>query len=396
MTEKRPILYNLEALRGICALMVALVHVPWTSHFLLLPVVNNAWLFVDFFFVLSGFIIALNYAERDGGVFQLRSFMLRRFFRLYPLHVVMLLALLAVEVAREIVLPAFTSLPARGALGDGFGYPFLLNLLLLHGLGPTTVHILNTPSWSISTEFWTYLLFALCCSVWRRLSSRVLAMLGLGVAAFGALLLLNGENGLATPIQYGWPRCIAGFSLGTGVWFVWRALPPMQPRRLLDVAYLAIAPAVFCLMYFTTRTTPFNFVMLPVFAAIILLFAIDSGSITRRLLETKPMQALGRWSYSIYMVHAFWSAAFGFTMNRFFTGATSVPGMGNRLDVPLPLGDLVTCIYVALVIATSAITYRLVEKPWRAYGVRLSNTAQSRAAKVGSVGLQALQERGRS
>ena len=64
--------------------------------------VDNAWLMVDFFFVLSGFVIALNYqgAIRSGA--SLLEFQYRRFFRLYPLHLVMLLVFLLLECAKGI------------------------------------------------------------------------------------------------------------------------------------------------------------------------------------------------------------------------------------------------------------------------------------------------------
>ena len=54
----------LDGWRGVCALLVALFHVNAVGHFYGLPVVRNGLLFVDFFFVLSGFVITHAYAER--------------------------------------------------------------------------------------------------------------------------------------------------------------------------------------------------------------------------------------------------------------------------------------------------------------------------------------------
>ena len=76
----------LDAQRGLCALFVALFHARGLSHFSGLSFVQGSWLFVDFFFVLSGFVIALVYLDEIDGVPALVGFVIRRFGRLWPLH----------------------------------------------------------------------------------------------------------------------------------------------------------------------------------------------------------------------------------------------------------------------------------------------------------------------
>ncbi len=58
----------LDSWRGIAACLVALFHLDAYSHLYAVPFLRNSWLFVDFFFVLSGFVIAANYQQRlrDG------------------------------------------------------------------------------------------------------------------------------------------------------------------------------------------------------------------------------------------------------------------------------------------------------------------------------------------
>ena len=86
-TEK---LLSLEGLRGIAAISVAFFHFNNGSHFNNI-FVSNAWLMVDFFFVLSGFVIALNYQNKLKNIHDLLVFQKKRFFRLYPLHFIMLM-----------------------------------------------------------------------------------------------------------------------------------------------------------------------------------------------------------------------------------------------------------------------------------------------------------------
>src|SRR2546425_10965309 len=99
----------LESWRGIAACLVALFHLDAYSHLYDVPLLRNAWLFVDFFFVLSGFIIAANYQQRLLEGFGIGRFILLRLGRIYPLHFVML----ALGVALKLVLlllPAFSSI----------------------------------------------------------------------------------------------------------------------------------------------------------------------------------------------------------------------------------------------------------------------------------------------
>lgn len=360
--------YNLEALRGICALMVALTHVPWANHLFYSPFVNNAWLFVDFFFVLSGFVIAHRYAGPPQFDFQ--DFMIRRFFRLYPLHAVTLLACLALLLARDVLLPAFQSLPPRTEFNAEFLWAATNNLFLTHALGFTSTHVLNAPSWSISAEFWTYLVFAAVCSFTSHAGRRVALMLVIGLVAFTTLVTWNTGRGLATPLHFGFLRCLASFGLGTAVWY----LASLPRRTFAPVAYDAIFAGLFLVLLVlfasVSKTEPLNAVMPLVFALIVYLCVCDTGSLTSRILETAPMRRLGAWSYSIYMVHAFWTSVFGFVLNRFYTGASDIAEMGPRLATPLMVGDIAVTIYVALVLLTSYLTYSYVERPGREFGTQ--------------------------
>ena len=150
----------LDGLRGLCALTVALLHLY--NHMQIAPprFIGNSFALVDFFFVLSGFVLAHAFfedlaANGEGGLF-----MLRRIGRLYPLHFFMLMLFLAIEIAKYIGLA-----PRR----DHGGAPFAAettpaslasNLLLMQSLGLHDKVSWNFPSWSISVEFYVNLLFA--------------------------------------------------------------------------------------------------------------------------------------------------------------------------------------------------------------------------------------------
>ena len=154
----------LTGLRGYAALMVCLHHYNYKK--------SGTWFFdlvakgdwgVIVFFVLSGFILAYVYQDwfRKGwNRTEYFRFLRLRFARVYPLHLLtLLLWLLLVALGRI-------------GLGDNdTPYTFGLNLMLLHAWGFTPSISWNQPSWSISSEFFCYLLFSMVIVASRKLHS---------------------------------------------------------------------------------------------------------------------------------------------------------------------------------------------------------------------------------
>lgn len=141
----------LDAWRGICALCVAVLHFPSTGFISSSAIIQNAGRFVDFFFVLSGFVIAYAFRRQlEAGAW--RSFVVRRIGRLWPLHVTMLAVMVAIALAAsaaglQIYGESYWAIPANLTMTQAWGYLDYLSW--------------NGPSWSISTEMLAYLLFAL-------------------------------------------------------------------------------------------------------------------------------------------------------------------------------------------------------------------------------------------
>ncbi|MEQ1649115.1 MAG: acyltransferase family protein, partial [Hyphomicrobiaceae bacterium] len=89
----------LDSWRGLAAVLVALHHFVSTGTLTGNALVQNSWIFVDFFFLLSGFIIAANYKSNINSGGDLKNFMLLRLGRLWPLHIVMLALWFLFELA---------------------------------------------------------------------------------------------------------------------------------------------------------------------------------------------------------------------------------------------------------------------------------------------------------
>lgn len=201
----------LDGWRGVCALIVAAAHVggviAWTGH----DPAFEGGPFVDYFFVLSGFVIGYTYDDRIADLRSAGTFMLRRFGRLWPLHAAILGLYILLELAALLVerhLGNFAAHPAFTV--DKSPRSIITNLLLVQSLGLDDMFTWNSPSWSISVEFWTYAVFAaLVLGAGRRRAAGAAMLLVTGVLG----ITLSGQYMQATT-EFGFFRCLFGFFLG--------------------------------------------------------------------------------------------------------------------------------------------------------------------------------------
>ncbi len=291
---ERPQYVALDSLRGICALMVVLYHLHPDGPITSLPFARNGWMFVDFFFVLSGFVISASYGDRLARGFSLGRFLWLRLGRLYPLHLFVLALLAAVEL-----LAALTDGQADGRAGFSGSFSLghlLMDLGLAQSFGLSTVQGWNIVSWSIAAEFWTYLLFALIVRQFPKVHVPVFA--GLFVVAL-VWLLIGSEAWLDTSNRMGFVRCVMGFSLGVLVKYAF----DHAPVRGGSIAELIVVAAIIAFVSWV-RPSALTYLAPPLFAIMVYVFASESGMLSR-FLHLRFFRLLGRLSYSIYMIHLF-------------------------------------------------------------------------------------------
>jgi peptidoglycan/LPS O-acetylase OafA/YrhL len=289
----------LTGMRAIATILVLLLH---TNHFLaagladVLPFLKRGYLGVDFFFILSGFIIThvyLSSLARPSWK-ATRIFFWHRFIRLYPVHITVLAALLAMAGLAHLVGFSINN-PEMLRVGDLYAH-----LLLIHGWGVLPAASWNAPAWSISAEWFAYLWFPVLAPMLLMLRSRLSAVL----VAFAALVVMTGVLAAADiTIEYsflGPPallRVTAEFICGAALHRALMLSPVVSRGGADAVGFAAIGG------YLVGAS-----IGLPDLALVLLLAiticagALADGALVR-VLGRGPIAWLGEISYSIYMVH---------------------------------------------------------------------------------------------
>ncbi len=378
-------LSTLTPLRGIAALLTVIFHVDLMLgggdvllRFKDSMLINRLYLMVDFFFILSGFIMCHVYGQWfsesvDRAAFK--RFTLARFARVYPLHLAMLLtAALILGISGAAGIPKNPIMETENSL-----YSFVTNLLLLQAMNLHKWFSWVHASWSISTEWWMYMLFPfLVRPIWR------LGWVGRGLVVLACFagyvsimlyfaprvilpdslsFLWDGSpaplDSLNVAFQYGFLRCLFGFVLGM---VAYQAFRIDWGKRWLGNGYtllLLVSGLGICLHLavpdvFTVSFYPF-----------ILLSAAYGSRAINRIFNTRPLQRIGDWSFSIYLVHQPLMLVIGAILAYQALGKPDAGGPPSKPD--MLTGWLICLAFIALTLLASWLTYHLIEVPARRY-----------------------------
>ncbi|KAJ55136.1 hypothetical protein ACMU_15380 [Actibacterium mucosum KCTC 23349] len=345
---------SLEALRGIAALGIALYH----SVFLAAPRGNlllNAEFFVDFFFVLSGFVMALAYAQKVAQGLSFPVFAFLRLARLLPLHVFVM----GLWAAWAIIAPGPFAEQTH-TIGR-----FFLNLSLLNAVGLMPVLSWNYQAWSIGAELVAYSVFWIVYARFGRHMNWAWA-LAVSALAYG-IVLANGDTILRTH-DLGAVRCVGGFFLGVAVYYLAAKIP--SPRALGTRAEALAVLATIGALSMAPGPVVFELVTILALAGVVFVFSSSTGEIAR-FLNTPVMLFLGRVSYSVYMLHTLF---FEIMFHHLWSGPVvlqyGADGSG-RYFFATPLAPLVNTAVLAGVVGCAYVTWRWIEEPARKWSKRV-------------------------
>ena len=292
-------LRSLTSARGLAAWLVVLYHVrggvmDWMPA-PLLALMHKGYLAVDFFFLLSGFVIYLSAHRallRDGAA-AIPPFLLRRFARIYPLYGVMLgLTVLFVLL-----------LGATGRSTEGYPLGELpLHVAMMQNWGFTPALSWNHPAWSISAEFAAYLLFPallLWTPIPRARRANLLGAMMLAIALLFVVLRWGGQATLGDDIaRFGLVRCLAEFSCGAMLCAFWLRGPDSMVRALL---LSAGGTAMFWGLWLAGLGS--EIWAFPAGAACLILALAHASGLRRNPLHWCALTYLGEISYATYLCH---------------------------------------------------------------------------------------------
>lgn len=365
----------LDAWRGICAALVVLFHVPILHMFKDAPAFANLQLGVDFFFVLSGFVITHAYAARLEERGDAGGFLSARFRRLWPLHAIVLAAFVALELAK---LGYGILRPGMALEGAPFGsgrsvYEIVTNLLFLQSFGLHPGLSWNSPAWSIAVEFWTSVVFLVVVMAAPRARSGIFFTLALVSAV---VLALASPDTLFVNSDWGFARCLFGFAVGSLVYDLRLRFPaPRMPFGLIEVA-VSVFAAGFVLL---TPQGPVHLAAPLVFGLLVYVFSFEAGPASKLLVTPMP-QALGRWSFAIYMTHAFLfqiMRTLGTLVGQKLGGGVVMHNGDKLLTVGSTTMAIAFLVIVPLVVvAVGAFFHRFVEVPFNRPRTRTERRAE--------------------
>jgi peptidoglycan/LPS O-acetylase OafA/YrhL len=270
---------------------------------------------VSFFFVLSGFILSYTYPRLAGGG-ETMEFFRARFARLWPCHAAT--AMLALALGGWAIFAQFSWQKATAILAA--------NLLMLHGLIPLPdfYFSLNSVSWTISTEFFFYLMFPILLVAAQRsiavplAVSALIAALGVGLYAYGAprgLTTLSVDeaiyfNPLVRLFEFvlGMAACSLFWRLRGVVFWKPHFGTALEAAVLVLVLFVMVGTRwirtwsglhIEAVIYYIQGSGAG-----PVFALMMAIFALQRGWISA-LLGSPALVALGSISYALYLTHPF-------------------------------------------------------------------------------------------
>jgi peptidoglycan/LPS O-acetylase OafA/YrhL len=344
MSSRRQQIDGLTGLRGVAACWVMLMHFRDVTptqvwQFPIFDrVISNGAYGVDIFFVLSGFVISYAYEgwfTRRLGLNDIYRFLTYRFARIYPVHLVTFVFMNVLFMLRALT-SGIHGLPERYDL-----VTLLSSLTLTHDWIPGC-QTPNMPAWSVSAEWFAYILFPLLCLILTRARWLILVYLatGLGLALFQPFG------------TYGPAHVLSGFLVGMATYRLWEG---MSRFRLPRITGSLIGVTI---ILWASSSAPPMAAGLVFFAALVGALA-NPGDYLGRTLSLPAAMYLGEISYSLYMVH--WPVRVVIRYGLDMTGLLS--------STPPPV---LVSMYVATTFVVAAASYHYIEIPGRAALRRVS------------------------
>lgn len=311
-TARKPELPALSGIRTLLAIFILLFHFTPPHSDFLHPIINNSFIFVGTFFLISGFILTYHYADRALTMHK-RDFWLARFARLYPTYAFVLL------LSTPLLWAEWQARP-HGEFWAGL----LVTPLLLQGWSPSLATFWNTVAWTLSADLLLYLLFPYILRFWAerleylnrpgRLVAVIVCLWLLGIAPHTWYHLTNPDH-LAAPADRFtgtfWIRMLKYCPLAYLCTFLvgqtlarLHALLRLNARQRFTMASIALA-GILLFFYRGAPHVPYVIIhgalLLPLFCLLVL--GLAGPNPVASVFAMRPLVVFGEATFALYLLH---------------------------------------------------------------------------------------------
>jgi peptidoglycan/LPS O-acetylase OafA/YrhL len=310
--RKQP-LPALTGIRTLLAIFIILFHFTPPHLGLLYPIIDSAYVFVGFFFLLSGFILTYNYADRATTLSK-REFWLARFSRLYPIYILVLV------ISIHMLGDEWT---ARSH--SEFWRGVILTPFLLQGWSPNLATFGNTVAWTLSCEVMFYFAFPFLLYGWAkrmhwldtpgRLIGLFFTLWCIGMLPHLIYTVLNPDHLAAAAdrytstyllrfLKYTPPPYVCTFLAGVTLAKL-HPLLPFTPRQRLLVATIGLGLLGIFFYAGIVKHVPYLFMhgglLLPLFG--LLTLGLAGPNLISSVFAFRPLVLLGEATFALYLLH---------------------------------------------------------------------------------------------
>jgi hypothetical protein len=272
-------LQALDGWRGLVAVLVILFHVYVLHTFFLAEWLRYLAPVLEFFFIVSGFVMALGFGDKVTDTKSFVGYIIRRGGRVWPIHLAMIGLLLLIPLLRFIMQTP----------GDLFSGQLTLEslpaqLLILQTWTPEYAMTWNYPSWTLSGEVFAYFLMGIL--VWVARKEPLRWVLGLMIIAVAGTFFYNAMMSSPNYNTVTVSRAVTGFFFGFLLYHAWRRYPLTNVRV---AAVLEVVVVIACCLLFQWHPDGLAyFLFYPLFAALIYAYAGDNGLVSRFMCSSPP------------------------------------------------------------------------------------------------------------
>lgn len=346
MTSNNRRLVGLDGIRGLAAICVAVHH---TEGFVGFDAAPAAYLAVDLFFCLSGFVIGHAYERKliQESSLSANDFAIKRLIRLYPLYLLgLLLGVLAY---------AGMSLSRNQQMDPAlFATSLIASMFFLPAIGGTSLKApnlfpFNGPSWSLFLEIVINLAYGYTA---RLLSNGVLAVILLASWVWLAAQTLAHGSADLIPLDgallSGFPRVLFSFSLGILMYRYRQRLSPSGIGKAAAVTTIVIATALLVFQAPAALVGIKDLIVITALfpLAVLALYTANFDGVLRQ-----PLLIAGEASYALYAIHV--------PLLGLLLGAWKAAGLGQ------PPAWAIFAIVLPLIVVLAIVVTRLYDEPVR-------------------------------